>query len=80
MDDKRENWLHSKTTHKISWINLWQPGGGVGELCLHYNVTAMPYFILFNAQKKLVSIRFGTDELTSLKEMFISTGLTKETK
>lgn len=78
MDDKRENWQNSTATHKISWVNLWQPDGGVGELCLHYNVSVMPYFILFDDQKKLVSIRFGSEELANLKEMFISNDLIKK--
>lgn len=77
MDDKRENWSSSNATAKMKWTSLWQPGGGVGELCLHYGVTAMPYFILFNEQKKIVFIKYGSDELESIKASLISAGLAK---
>jgi thiol-disulfide isomerase/thioredoxin len=77
MDDKRENWKNSKTTAKIKWPNVWQPGGGVGDLCLHYNVNAMPFFILFNNQKEIVSIKYGADELDNIKETMISSGLNR---
>ena len=77
MDAKQIAWMNAKATNKIEWINLWQPGGGVGELCLHYNVHSMPFFILFDDQKKIEFIRYGAEELENIKQNFYSSGLKK---
>lgn len=78
MDDRQAGWANAQATSKIEWVNLWQPGGGVGELCLHYNVHAMPFFILFDNRKKLESIRYGAEELENIKQVLYSYGLQKK--
>lgn len=66
LDQNRNVWKNSKTSHKIKWANVWQPDNFYGELCLNYNVTAMPFFIIFNREKKIHLITFG-DELGLIK-------------
>lgn len=52
LDNSEENWQKATTTHKIIWTNLWEPDNFYGTLCLNYNVYSMPFFILFNNEKK----------------------------
>jgi len=63
LDNNRVNWQKASTTHKITWTNVWEPDGVYGELCLNYNLQAMPFFVLFNSEKKLVVMQDGADAL-----------------
>lgn len=70
LDNDRNTWKKSKTSHKIKWINVWQPDNFYGDLCLNYNVNAMPFYIIFNKEKKIHLITFG-DELELIKSTLI---------
>lgn len=63
LDNNRANWQKAATTRKIIWTNLWEPDGAYGELSLNYNLQAMPFFVLFNSEKKLVVMQDGADAL-----------------
>lgn len=68
LDNSRSSWQKATTTHKIIWTNLWEPDGAFGDLSLHYNIPAMPFFVLFNSEKKLVIMQDGADALdTTIK-------------
>lgn len=68
LDEKIETWKNSKNEKKIIWTSVWQPNNLYGYLCLQYNLTSIPYFILFDNQKKVYSIKEGANELKSIKE------------
>jgi len=72
LDEKKENWKKGKSTAKIIWPNVWQNDNFYGELCLYYNILAMPSFVLFNKEKKLVFIKDGSNELEGLKKTLSS--------
>ncbi len=72
LDEDKNKWKVAKTTNKIKWASVWQPDNVYGDLCLNYNVTAMPFFILFNKEKKISLITFGADELAGIKKTLIS--------
>ena len=63
LDNSRVNWQKAATTHKIIWINLFEPDGAYGDLSLNYNLQAMPFFVLFNSEKKLVVMQDGADAM-----------------
>lgn len=65
-DENIETWLKAGTSHKIKWTNLWQPNGVYCDLCLHYDLTVMPLFVVFNKEKKLQSVIEG-DAINLLK-------------
>lgn len=68
LDNDKAQWRKAATTHKIIWTNLWEPDNFYGDLCLTYNLQAMPYFVLFNSDKKLVITQDGSDALdTTIK-------------
>lgn len=68
LDNNRDNWKKALTTQKIKWTNLFEPDGAYGDLCLNYNLPAMPFFVLFNSDKKLVVMQDGADALdTTIK-------------
>jgi thiol-disulfide isomerase/thioredoxin len=78
LDDKKEVWKKAVATNKIIWTSVWQPGGIYGELCLKYNLMAMPFFVLFDAGKKIVYIKDGADELDNIKITFKENKLLKQ--
>jgi len=69
MDDDKTQWNTSETKRIIQWPCLWQQGGLYGPLCLHYNLTAMPFFVLFDKEKKLHVIIEGEDLYSLRKEL-----------
>lgn len=77
LDSTKEIWRNSKTTNKIIWPSVWQEGGVYGELCLNYNLMAMPYFVVFDKNKKIVYMNDGSDQLDYIKSMFKEKGLLK---
>lgn len=72
LDEDRNKWEKAPTTQKIKWTSLWEPDGGYGDLCLNYNVYSMPFFILFNNEKKLVVLQDGADALESTIKGYLS--------
>jgi len=70
LDQENNQWKKAKATNKIKWPSVWTKNGLASELCLYYNVYAMPFFILFDKEKKLVFIKDGANELNSIKESF----------
>ena len=72
LDEDRDKWKKYPTTHKICWINLWEPNGSYGDLCLSYNLPAMPFFVLFNNEKKLVIMQDGADALDTTIKGYLS--------
>ena len=61
LDDDKSKWKRSVTTNKIIWTNLWTENNLYCELCLNYNLTAMPYFVIFNKEKKITFYNEGED-------------------
>lgn len=72
LDEKKDTWKNSMHTAKIIWPSVWQPDNFYGELCLNYNVYAMPFFILFDPNKKIVFIKDGANELESIQNFLLS--------
>lgn len=67
LDPDKTKWKKAKTTNKIMWTSLWTEDNFYCELCLNYNVFAMPFFILFDNDKKIVDVKDGAGELESIK-------------
>ena len=61
LDKERNRWQTSNTTSKIKWPNLWTEDNLYCELCLHYNLMAIPYFVIFDKYKKLTFYNDGED-------------------
>jgi len=72
LDNNRDNWKKAATTQKIIWTNLWEPDGVDGDLSLNYNLYSMPFFVLFNNEKKLVIIQDGSDALDTTIKGYLS--------
>ncbi|MEI6020606.1 MAG: TlpA disulfide reductase family protein [Bacteroidota bacterium] len=66
LDDENAKWKQAPSTNKIKWTNLWQEGGLYGDLCMNYNLRAIPSFIIFDKNKKLQVIIEG-EELSSIQ-------------
>jgi thiol-disulfide isomerase/thioredoxin len=77
LDEDRSKWKLAKPTNKIPWTNLWTPDNVYCELCLNYNLFSMPFFILFDSDKKLFYIKDGAGELENMKNTFKEKGLLK---
>jgi len=77
LDNNQMSWKNSKYSKKMNWDSVWQTDGFYGELCLHYNVYSMPFFILFNEDKKLFYIKDGVEELKNIKNTFKENKLLK---
>lgn len=77
LDNNQMSWKNSKYSKKMNWNSVWQTDGFYGELCLHYNVYSMPFFILFNEDKKLFYIKDGVEELKNIKNTFKENKLLK---
>jgi len=71
LDYQKAKWKNSKTTNKIKWTSLWEADNFYSDLCLNYNVDVLPYFIIFDKEKKIYLITFG-DELELIKSTFRS--------
>ncbi len=61
VDNDRSNWKKAATSKKIVWTNLWTEDNTYCHLCLNYNLTAMPYFAIFDRQKKITFFNDGED-------------------
>jgi thiol-disulfide isomerase/thioredoxin len=72
LDDNRDKWKKASTTNKIKWTNVWESGGMYGDLCLTYNLPAMPFFVLFNSEKKLIVMQDGADALDTTIKGYLS--------
>ena len=72
LDENRDKWKKAPTTNKIKWTNLWEPDGAYGDLCLNYNLPAMPFFVLFNSEKKLVIMQDGADAIETTIKGYLS--------
>ncbi len=72
LDNSRANWQKAATTRKIIWTNLWESDGFYGDLCLNYNIPAMPFFVLFNSEKKLVVMQDGSDAMDVTIKSYLS--------
>jgi thiol-disulfide isomerase/thioredoxin len=59
LDDQKEKWLRSPVSKKIIWTSLWQENNLRCDLCLHYNLSAIPFFVMFSPDKKLHEIIEG---------------------
>lgn len=77
LDEKKEIWRNASATNKIIWKSLWQKDGIYGDLCLSYNLMAMPFFVLFDNSKKIYYIKDGANELENIKVTFKEKGLLK---
>jgi thiol-disulfide isomerase/thioredoxin len=72
LDNNRDNWKKAATTQKIIWTNLWEKDNFYGDLCLNYNVYSMPFFVLFDNEKKLVAIQDGADAIETTIKGYLS--------
>jgi thiol-disulfide isomerase/thioredoxin len=61
LDNDKSNWEKSITTNKIIWTSLWAEDNTYCDLCLNYNLTAIPYFVIFNRQKEITFYNDGED-------------------
>lgn len=61
LDNEKGKWKSSGTANKIKWVSLWEDNSFYGDLCRHYNVDALPYFIIFDKSKKINLITFGNE-------------------
>jgi peroxiredoxin len=77
LDVDINKWKNTKYKDKITWTSVWQKDGFYGDLCLNYNVYSMPFFILFNSDKKIFFIKDGSDELENIKTVFKENKLLK---
>lgn len=67
LDNDINIWKQSKNTDKLKWVSLWQPNNFYGDLCLQYNLTAIPFVVLFDDNKKLVFTKDGANEIENIK-------------
>ena len=72
LDEDKNKWRKAPTTQKIKWTNLWEPDNFYGDLCLNYNLQAMPFFVLFNSEKKLVVMQDGADAIETTIKGYLS--------
>src|SRR5258706_157495 len=72
LDQKKDKWKNSETTNKIIWHSVWEEDNFYGNLCLNYNVYSIPFFILFDNEKKIVFIKDGADEIENIKKTLLS--------
>jgi thiol-disulfide isomerase/thioredoxin len=75
LDEDEGKWRVAKASPKIPWISLWTPDNTYCELCLNYNLYSIPFFILFDNEKKLFFIKDGAGELENIKSVFREKGL-----
>ena len=72
LDTKEEEWIKSSAQYKIPGINVCDMVGFSGQQFLHYGVSAFPFFVVFDRNKKISMITFG-DEVplieTKVKEL-----------
>ena len=67
LDEEQARWAKAPSTAKIKWTNVWQEGGLYGDLCMNYNLRAIPSFIIFDQNKKLQVIIEG-EELENIQK------------
>ena len=72
LDENRNKWKNAKATNKIKWTSVWEEDNFSGKLCLNYNVSSMPFFVLFNKEKKIVFLKDGADELENIKNILLA--------
>jgi thiol-disulfide isomerase/thioredoxin len=70
LDNDKNYWKKSNTSNKIIWTNLWTEDNTYCNLCLNYNLPAMPYFVIFNREKKITFYNDGED-IESLKSKLL---------
>jgi thiol-disulfide isomerase/thioredoxin len=71
LDVTNKRWKEGTASHKIKGYSVWTQGDVYCDLCLHYDLPAMPFFILFDNNKKLVYTKDGANELENIKETLI---------
>lgn len=77
LDYEKNTWKKATTTAKTKWTSLWAENNTYCDLCLNYNLTAMPFFILFDNDKKIYFIKDGAEELENIKDSLKIKGLLK---
>ena len=77
LDEDKSKWKTAKATSKITWTNLWTPDNLYCDLCLNYNLYSMPFFILFDKDKKIFYLKDGANELENIKLTLKEKGLLK---
>lgn len=71
LDEDKNKWKAGKASQKIIWTSVWAEDNVYCKLCLNYNLYSMPFFILFNNDKKLIFIKDGSDELENIKQTLL---------
>jgi thiol-disulfide isomerase/thioredoxin len=72
-DSDDETWRRSELTYHIPGISISDLIGFSSPVFLHYGVSAFPFFVVFDKNKKLRMVTFGEDEIplieNKVKEM-----------
>jgi peroxiredoxin len=63
LDTKEEEWIKQSQRNRIPGINVSDLVGFSSQQFLHYGVTAFPFFVVFDRNKKLSMVTFGEDEV-----------------
>lgn len=73
--DKKEDWVKASSDYKIPGINVSDVVGFSSPQMLHYGVSAFPFFVVFDRNKKISMITFGEDEVplieSKVKELLV---------
>ena len=67
IDQDKEAWKKWVTTHKMSKVQLWT--GGKGPIVDDYRVQAVPQFIVFSKEGKLINLNAPRPSTSALKEL-----------
>jgi cytochrome oxidase Cu insertion factor (SCO1/SenC/PrrC family) len=63
LDNTQEEWAKSSATFKPVGIDVSDLIGFSSPLFLHYSVSAFPFFVIFDREKKISMVTFGEDEV-----------------
>ena len=63
LNSKEEEWKKSSLAYQIPGVNVSDLTGFSGRLFLHYGVSAFPFFVVFDKNKRVSMITFGDDEV-----------------
>jgi thiol-disulfide isomerase/thioredoxin len=63
LDTREEEWIKQSQVNKIPGINVSDLVGFSSQQFLHYGVTAFPFFVVFDKNKRISMITFGGDEV-----------------
>ena len=68
LDIEKSTWKKSSIFDKMLWPSVWVENSIYSDIARQYNVSAYPYFVLFNANKELDMITFGAEKFPLIKQ------------